>query len=122
VSLPRLIDSELLTLAVAQVLLDVHSEARWLRLVPAALPARSRTCPASPATTSGCGWRCRCSSASSGIWPPTPIWSDPVWLVDCIPVECARSRPTVRRSQLAGVAGYGYCPSHSRWFGACGCT
>ncbi len=35
---PRLTDSELLTLAVAQVLLGVHSEARWLRLVPAALP------------------------------------------------------------------------------------
>jgi hypothetical protein len=31
-------DSELLTLAVAQVLLGVRSEARWLRLVPAALP------------------------------------------------------------------------------------
>src|SRR4051812_44051514 len=35
---PRLTDSELLTLAVAQVLLGVRSEARWLRLVPAALP------------------------------------------------------------------------------------
>ena len=31
-------DSELLTLAVAQVLLGVRSEARWLRLVLAALP------------------------------------------------------------------------------------
>ena len=36
---PRLTDSELLTLAVAQVLLGVRSETRWLRLVPAALPA-----------------------------------------------------------------------------------
>ena len=35
---PWLTDSELLTLAVAQVLLGVRSEARWLRLVPAALP------------------------------------------------------------------------------------
>ena len=35
---PRLTDSELLTLATAQVLLGVRSEARWLRLVPAALP------------------------------------------------------------------------------------
>ena len=38
---PRLTDSELLTLAVAQVLLDVHSEARWLRL-RAALPLLKR--------------------------------------------------------------------------------
>src|SRR4051812_38431206 len=35
---PRLTDAELLTLAVAQALLGVRSEARWLRLVPAALP------------------------------------------------------------------------------------
>jgi hypothetical protein len=36
---PRLSDAELLTLAVAQVLLGVRSEARWLRFVPNALPA-----------------------------------------------------------------------------------
>jgi hypothetical protein len=35
---PRLSDAELLTLAVAQVLLGVRSEARWLRFVPAHLP------------------------------------------------------------------------------------
>ena len=28
----------------------------------------------------------------------------------------AASRETVRRSQLAGHGGYGYCRSHSRWF------
>ena len=37
-------------------------------------------------------------------------------LVDSTPIECARSRPTVRRSDLAGWAGYGYCASHSRFF------
>ena len=36
---PKLSDAELLTLAVAQVLLGVRSEARWLRFVPRALPA-----------------------------------------------------------------------------------
>ena len=48
----------------------------------------------------------------------TDLWADPVWLVDSTPVECARSRPTVQRSELAGVAGYGYgyCASHSRYF------
>ncbi|WP_077240402.1 transposase [Actinomyces denticolens] len=39
-----------------------------------------------------------------------------MWLTDSTPVECARSRPTVKRSDLAGWAGYGYCASHSRWF------
>jgi hypothetical protein len=37
-------------------------------------------------------------------------------LIDSTPVECARSRPTVQRSELAGWAGYGYCASHSRFF------
>ena len=31
-------------------------------------------------------------------------------------MECARSRETVKRSDLAGWAEYGYCASHSRWF------
>jgi hypothetical protein len=57
---PRLTDAELLTLAVAQALLDIRSEARWLRLIPERLPGASPTCPASPATTSGCAPRCRC--------------------------------------------------------------
>jgi hypothetical protein len=39
-----------------------------------------------------------------------------VWVVDSTPVECARSRPTVKRSNLAGWAGYSYCASHSRFF------
>jgi hypothetical protein len=46
----------------------------------------------------------------------TDLWDDPVWITDSTPVECARSRPTTRRSNLAGWAGYSYCPSHSRWF------
>ena len=46
----------------------------------------------------------------------TDAWADDVWLVDSTPVECARSRPTVKRSNLAGWAGYGYCASHSRFF------
>src|SRR3954449_2569897 len=44
---PRLTDSELLTLAAAQVLLGVRSKARWLRLVPAALPGAFPFCPGS---------------------------------------------------------------------------
>ena len=36
---PKLSDAELLTLAVAEVLLGVRSEARWLRFVPRHLPA-----------------------------------------------------------------------------------
>ena len=37
-------------------------------------------------------------------------------MVDSTPVECARSTETVKRSDLAGWAQYGYCASHSRYF------
>lgn len=46
----------------------------------------------------------------------TSVVGDEVWLVDSTPVECARSRETVHRSDLAGWAEYGYCASHSRYF------
>ena len=46
----------------------------------------------------------------------TRIAGDDVWVVDSTPVECARSRETVQRSNLAGWAEYGYCASHSRFF------
>jgi hypothetical protein len=46
----------------------------------------------------------------------TGLFTDDVWGVDSTPVECARSTETVRRSDLAGWAEYGYCASHSRYF------
>jgi hypothetical protein len=46
----------------------------------------------------------------------TSLWRDDVWAADSTPVECARSRETVKRSGLAGWAEYGYCASHSRYF------
>ena len=44
------------------------------------------------------------------------FWFDDVWVADSTPVECGRSRPAVKRSDLAGWANYGYCASHTRWF------
>jgi hypothetical protein len=46
----------------------------------------------------------------------TAFWFDNVWLTGSTPVERACSRPTVRRSNLAGWAAYGYCRSHSRCY------
>ena len=45
----------------------------------------------------------------------TRVWDHCLCLVDSTPIECARCRPTVKRSELAGWAGYGYCASHSRF-------
>ena len=46
----------------------------------------------------------------------SPGASDNLLLIDSTPVECARSRETVKRSALADVADYGWCASHSRFF------
>jgi transposase len=46
----------------------------------------------------------------------SPGYYDDLVLLDSTPVECGRSVETVRRSELADAAGYGYCRSHSRWF------
>jgi hypothetical protein len=46
----------------------------------------------------------------------TTLWTDDVWVVDSTPVECGRSKETVRRSDLAGWAEYGFCASYSRCF------
>jgi hypothetical protein len=114
---PKLSDAELLTLAVAQVLLGVRSEARWLRFVPRALPGAFRYLPGQ----SGYNKRLRnalplIKHLIRTLAADTDLWTDPVWIVDSTPVECARSRPTVKRSNLAGWAGYGYCASHTRYF------
>ena len=114
---PKLSDSELLTLAVAQVLLGVRSEARWLRFVPRVLPGAFPYLPGQ----SGYNKRLRAAlpllkRAIRAVAADTDLWADSAWVVDSTPVECGRSRPTARRSALAGWAGYGYCASHSRFF------
>jgi hypothetical protein len=45
-----------------------------------------------------------------------PSWSDDLWITDATPVPCGTSRETVKRSDLAGHAGYGYCASYSRYY------
>ena len=114
---PRLSDAELVTLATAQALLGVHSEARWLRLLPVHLPGAFPYLPGQSGYNkrlrAGLPLLKRCIRA---LATDTDLWADPVWVVDSTPVECARSRPTVKRSELAGWASYGYCASHSRFF------
>src|SRR4051794_30299652 len=104
---PRLTDAEVLTLAVAQALLGVRSEARWLRLMPAALPGAFPYLPGQSgdnkrlrAAVPPLTWAIRVLAAD------TDLWADPVWLVDSTPVEGARSRPTGQRSNPAGFARY----------------
>ena len=46
----------------------------------------------------------------------TPASAELVRLMDATPIPCGQSVITARRSDLFGYAGYGYCPSHSRWY------
>jgi hypothetical protein len=114
---PRISDAELVTLAVMQALLGFVSEARWLRF------ARGHLRHLFPYLPGQSGYNKRVRKlAATMCWLirmlgcDTSLWGDDVWLVDSTPVECGRSKETVRRSDLAGYAGYGYCASHSRYF------
>jgi Transposase DDE domain len=114
---PKLSDAELLTLAVMQALLGFTSEARWLRYAGRHLRHLFPYLPGQ----SGYNKRLRRTAellrhVIRALASDTTLWSDDVWLVDSTPVECGRSRQTVKRSELAGWAQYGYCASHSRYF------
>jgi hypothetical protein len=114
---PRLSDAELICLAVAQALLGYHSERRWLRAVTdrlghlfpyvcgqAAYNRRLRR--AAPLV----------ASISHALAVACPSWCDQWRLLDATPVPCGTSRQTVKRSDLAGWAGYGYDASHHRFY------
>ncbi|MGP3928361.1 IS982 family transposase [Streptomyces sp. 8N616] len=114
---PRLTDAELVTLAVAQAMLGFHCEARWLRFAHAHLHGMFPYLPQRPAYNK----RLRAAlglveQAIRSLAADTDLWLDDLWIVDSTPVECARSRETVKRSDLAGWANYGYCRSHSRFY------
>jgi hypothetical protein len=114
---PQTSDAEMLTLAVMQAVLGYPSEARWLRYAHKHLRPLFPTLPLQP----GYNKRLR-RLAHTMSWlvgqlaRQVSVATDDVWVVDSTPVECARSRETVKRSDLAGWAEYGYCASHSRYF------
>ena len=114
---PQVTDAELVCLAVAQVLLRYDDERHWLRaaacrvghLFPRLLRQseyNARLRAAGPLMEAAL--RCLASH--------TPASAELVRLLDATPVPCGQSAVTARRSDLYGWAGYGYCPSHSRWY------
>jgi hypothetical protein len=112
----QLSDAELCTIAVIQSLLGFTSEARFPRWAGTNLVDAFPYLPNQP------GYNKRLRAAAGQMRAlvrmlamDSDLWDD-VWVVDSTPVECGRSRPTAKRSDLAGFAGYGYCASHSRYF------
>ena len=114
---PKLADSELICLAVAQVLLGYRSERRWLRAVGRRLGHLF------PYVCGQAAYNRRLRRAAPlvaeilhALATDSPSWCDQWRLLDATPVPCGTSRQTVKRSELAGWAGYGYDRSHSRWY------
>lgn len=87
------------------------SEARWLHI------AATRLAGAFPFQLGQSAYARRLRAAGPLIRQAirllvrdTDLWYDDVWLADFTPVEYARSRETVKRSDLAGWAAY--CSAH----------
>lgn len=120
----RLTDAEVVTLCVAQSIMGIGSDARFERI------AAKRLGHLFPSLTRRSGLHKRRARLTEAIeWligvfaAESPGFHDDLLLVDSTPVECARSRETVKRGgesalpdALADAADYGYCASHSRWF------
>jgi len=118
-----LTDAEVVTLCVAQAIMGIPSDERFLAV------ARKRLVHLFPLLPKRPGYhkrRARLADALEALIVvfarDSPGFHDDLLLVDSTPVECARSVETTRRSQLADAADYGYCTSHSPTSGASACT
>ena len=114
---PEVSDAEMICLALAQVLLGYAGERHWLRnahkhvghLFPRILDQSRytrRLRVLGPQIVESILLVSHISDASC----------DRVKLIDSTPVPTGMSRETTRRSDFAGLAEYGYCASHSRYF------
>jgi hypothetical protein len=113
----KLSDAELVCPAVAQVLLGARSEHHWLRICYGRLGHLFPYLPKQP------GYHRRLKAAApllaaaiDHLARQSPSWYDPVRLIEATPVPWGASRETVKRSDVAGWANYGYCAAHSRWY------
>jgi hypothetical protein len=113
----RVTDAEVVTLCVAQAIMGIPSDRRFLAVAAKRLGHLLPELPAQP------GYHKRRRKLQGALeWlmgvfaSQSPGSQDDLRLVDSTPVECARSRETVRRSALGDAADYGYCSSHSRFF------
>lgn len=113
----KLTDAEIVTLCVAQVMIGIPSDRRFLR---AAKRQLGHLFPLLPRQDALHKRRARLADTIEwlvGVFAErSPGYRDDLVLLDSTPVECGRSLETTRRSALAELCGYGYCTSHSRFF------
>ncbi len=120
----RVTDAEVVTLCVAQAIMGIPSDRRFLAVAGKRL---AHLFPDLPQQSGYFKRRRRLADTLEWLMgmfaSQSPGFEDDLLLIDSTPVECARSRETVKRagsSSLAGAiadaADYGYCASHSRYF------
>ena len=110
-------DAEVVTLAVAQQLLGICSDAQFCA---GASHRLGHLFPQLPKRSGYVKRRQRLSDTIEALIAEfaahSPGSLDDLLIVDSTPVECGRSIETTRRSALGDAADYGYCASHSRYF------
>lgn len=113
----KLTDAELVCLAVAQVLLGYPSQHHWLRACYGRLGHLFPYLPKQP------GYSKRLKAAGpllaevlDSLAAEVSANCDEFRFIDATPIPCGASVSTRKRSQLAEIAAYGYCASHSRWY------
>jgi len=110
-------DAEVVTLCVAQAIMGIPSDRRFLKVARKRLAHLFPQLPAQPGY-----FKRRRRLADTIEWligvfaSHSPGYEDDLLLIDSTPIDCARSRETVKRSALADAADYGWCASHSRYF------
>jgi hypothetical protein len=120
----RVSDAEVVTLCVAQAIMGIPSDPRFVAVAGKRLRHLFPTIPTRDAFHKR---RLRLSGQIEALIAhfarQSPGFFDDLLLVDSTPVECARSRETVKRGgasslaeALTDAADYGYCASHSRFF------
>ena len=113
----RVTDAEVVTLCVAQAIMGIPSDRRFLAVARKRLGHLFPELPLQPGY-----FKRRRRLGDTLEWlmgifaSQSPGFEDDLLLIDSTPVECARSRETVKRSALADAADYGWCGSHSRYF------
>jgi Transposase DDE domain len=120
----RVSDTEIVTLCIAQAIMGIAGDDRFIRTASYRL---RHLFPVLPSRDAFHKRRIRCTEQIEALIGHfarhSPGFEDDLLLVDSTPIECARSLETVKRGgvsslddALSNAADYGYCASHSRLF------
>jgi hypothetical protein len=120
----RITDAEIVTLCVAQAVMGIPSDYRFVDAARHRLGHLFSYLPGRDAFHKRRRRvRDQLEALGGELARRSPGFLDGLLLVDSTPIECARSRETVRRGgasaladALSDAADYGYCASHSRYF------